>query len=114
MKFHANDVSASADGDYYQVIFEAVADAADVGSPYLLIQRQFEDPDGGRCYVETHDEKYIGHFHVGRIDFSPSRILLEIDRATANVVEVTFAIASSEFERVARVVGIISGAIEAP
>ncbi len=89
-------------------------DAVDPERPYLLIQRQFEDPDGGVCYVETHDETYIGHFRVRRIDFSPSRILLEIDRPKANVVEVTFAIGSSEFKRVARVVDIISGAIEAP
>jgi len=112
--FHANHVSASADGDYYQVLFEAREDAGDPGSPYLVIQRQFEDPDGGRCYVETHDEKYIGHFRVRRLDLSPSRIVLEIDRPKANVVEVTFALASSDFRRVARVVDIISGAIEAP
>jgi hypothetical protein len=112
--FHANHVSVSADGDYYQVMFEATKDAIDPERPYLIIQRQFEDPDGGVCYVETHDETYIGHFRVRRIDFSPSGILLEIDRPKANVVEVTFAIESSEFKRVARVVDIISGAIEAP
>jgi len=114
VQFHANHVSASADGDYYQVLFEAVEDSTDPESPYLVIQRQFEDPDGGRCYVETHDENYIGHFRICRIDLSVSRILLEIDRPNANVVDVTFAIASSEFKQVARVVGIISGAIEAP
>jgi hypothetical protein len=27
-----------------------------------LIQRQFEDPDDNWCYIETHDEKYCGHF----------------------------------------------------
>jgi hypothetical protein len=113
MQFHANHVSASADGDYYQVLFAAVPDSSDPESPYLVIQRQFEDPNGGQCYVETHDENYIGHFRIRRIDFSISRILLEIDRPKANVVEVSFAIASSDFKQVARVVGIISGAIEA-
>lgn len=53
MKFHANHVSASIDGDYYQVLFEAKKDTSEFESPYLLIQRQFEDPDGGVCYVET-------------------------------------------------------------
>lgn len=114
MQFHANHVSASEDGDYYQVLFAAVPDSTDPESPYLIIQRQFEDPDGGRCYVETHDENYIGHFRVRRIDLAVSRILLEIDRPKANVVEVSFAITSSDFKQVARVVGIISGAIEAP
>lgn len=114
MQFHANHVSASADGDYYQVLFAAVPDSTHPESPYLVIQRQFEDADGGRCYVETHDANYIGHFRIRRMDLSASRILLEIDRPKANVVEVTFAIASSDFKQVARVVGIISGAIEAP
>src|SRR6266498_1524098 len=120
MRFRAKYVSASENGDYYQVMFEntdPAGDAADMDgpdSPYLLIQRQFEDPDGGRCYVETHDEGYIGHFRVRRIDFSVSRILLEIDRPKANVVEVTFGIASSDFKQIARVVGIISGAVEPP
>lgn len=114
VQFHANHVSASADGDYYQVMFEAAEDSSDPESPYLLIQRDFEDGDDSRCYVETHDENYNGHFRVRRIDFSPSRIVLEVDRPKANVVEVTFGIASADFEQVARVVGIISGAIEAP
>jgi hypothetical protein len=35
MQFHANHVSASADGDYYQVLFEAVEDSTDPESPYL-------------------------------------------------------------------------------
>jgi len=95
-------------------MFAAVRDSTDPASPYLVIQRQFEDLDGGRCYVETHDENYIGHFRIRRIDLSVSRILLEIDRPKANVVEASFAIASSDFKQVARVVGIISGAIEAP
>src|SRR6266508_5737212 len=51
--------------DYWQVGFEnrhAASDAADVHGPdssYLLIQRQFEDPDGGEGYLETHEEGYI-------------------------------------------------------
>ena len=58
MHFHANYVSTSVsgDGDYYQATFEAEQDTDDPDSPYLLIQRQFEDPDDDRCYIETHDE----------------------------------------------------------
>ena len=50
MRFRAKYVSASGNGDYYQVAFDnrdAASDATDVhgpASPYLLIQRQFEDP----------------------------------------------------------------------
>lgn len=115
MRFRAKYVSASESGDYYQVAFEnsdPAGDAADVdipGSPYLVIQRQFEDPDGGRCYVETHDEEYIGHFRLRSIEFSPSRLLLEIARDRKNRIEVIFDIGQSEFEEVQRVVDIIGG-----
>jgi hypothetical protein len=46
MHFHANYVSTSifGDGDYYEVTFQAEPDTDDPDSPYLLIQRQFEDP----------------------------------------------------------------------
>jgi hypothetical protein len=76
MRFRAKYVSASENSDYYQVVFEntdPAGNAADMDSPYLLIQRQFEDPDGGRCYVENHDEGYIGQFWLRSIEFSPSR-----------------------------------------
>ena len=55
MRFHAPSVSASADGDYYQLSFgplengEAEDDPYDVRGPYLIVQRQFEMPDQGRC-----------------------------------------------------------------
>ena len=115
MRFRAKYVSASENGDYYQVTFEntdPAGDAADVDgpdSPYLLIQRQFEDPDGGLCYVETHDEGYIGHFRLRSIEFSLSRLLLEIARNRNNRIEVIFDIGQSEFEEVQRVIDIISG-----
>ena len=76
MHFHANYVSTSVsgDGDYYQAMFEAEQDSDDPDSPYLLIQRQFEDPDDHWCYVETHDEKYCGHFLLRCVDFTPQKL----------------------------------------
>ena len=114
MRFSAKYASASENGDYYQVAFENTDPASDADvdgpdSPYLLIQRQFEDPDGGRCYVETHDEGYIGHFRLRSIQFSPSRLLVEIARDRNNRIEVIFDIGQSEFEEVRRVIDIISG-----
>jgi hypothetical protein len=73
MRLRAKYVSASENGDYYQVAFEntdQASDAADVDgpdSPYLLIQRQFEDPNGGQCYVETHDKNTSGIFVCVRL-----------------------------------------------
>jgi hypothetical protein len=35
------------------------------GAPYLIVQRQFEDAEGGVCYIETHDhDTYSGHFRL--------------------------------------------------
>jgi hypothetical protein len=74
MRFHAKYVSAAEAGDYYQVSFETedpgddATDPPGLDSPYLIIQRQFETPDGGRCYVETHDHGYVGHYRLKLID----------------------------------------------
>jgi len=80
MRFHANYVSTSVSGDYYHAMFEAEQDSDDVDSPYLLIQRQFEDPDDDWCYIETHDKNYIGHFHLRCVEFTPQNLSIEFDR----------------------------------
>ena len=67
--------SVFGDGDYYQATFEAEQDTDDPESPYLLIQRQIEDPDDDRCYIETHDENYRGHFLLRRVDFTPAEVV---------------------------------------
>jgi hypothetical protein len=112
MYFHANYVSTSVfgDGDYYQATLQAEQDT----SPYLLIQRQFEDPDDNRCYIEMHDEKYCGHFRLRRVDFTPQKLSIELDRPRNNLVSVTFAMAATEFAEASQVVKIISGEIEPP
>ena len=116
MHFHANYVSTSVfgDGDYFQALFEAEQDADDPDSPYLLIERQFEDPDDDRCYIETHDEKYCGHFLLRRVDFTPKKLSIELERQRDNFVSVTFAMAATEFAEASQVVKIISGEIEPP
>jgi hypothetical protein len=112
MRFHANHVSSSVSGDYYQAIFEAEEDTNDPNSPYLLIQRQFETSDGGRCYIETHDEKYIGHFLLRRVEFTPERLSIEFDRPSDNLVSVTFSMAVSDFEEASQVIKIISAEVD--
>ena len=116
MHFHANYVSTSVfgDGDYYQAMFEAEKDTDDPDSPYLLVQRQFEDPVDHRCYIETHDVKYCGHFLLRRFDFTPQKLSIELDRSRNNFVSVTFAMVETEFAEASQVVKIISGEIEPP
>ena len=115
MRFHAPHVSASANGDYYQLWLgpdESEAEDADpyeVRRTYLIVQRDFEMPDGGRCYIETENESYIGHFSLRLIELSPTRLSFEIVRKNNNHVDVSFALDPSEFEEVRRIAEIIFG-----
>ena len=117
MKFHANYVSASEAGDeYFQVSFDTEApsdddfDLSGPAHPYLLVQRQFEDDDGGVCYIETCDhDNYTGHFRLRLIEFTPKRLAFEIARADLKYVEVTYDLDAKQFGEVQRVVQIIFG-----
>ena len=111
MRFHANDISTSVAGDYYQAMF-AGEDTDDPNTPYLIIQRQFEEPEDEACYIETHDEKYCGHFLVRRVEFTPQSLLVEFDRPSDNLISVTFRMAPPEFAEASQVMKIISGEIE--
>ena len=102
MKIRLDHASASESGDYSQVLFEDDGDGA-----YVLIQRQFEDDDGGLCYLESHDETYIGHFHVVRAALDRHRFRLELRRQEAAEVEVTFETTDQNYNEVARVMRIM-------
>ena len=113
MRFHAKYVSAAEAGDYYQVSFETedpgddATDPPGPDSPYLIIQRQFEMPDGGRCYVETHDHGYVGHYRLKLIAFSPTHLVVAIESKSDTHVEVTYALDAAEFNEVQRVMNMI-------
>jgi len=115
VQFHAASVTVSADGDYYQLFLGPAesekegADAHEVIGPYLIVQRDFEMPDDGLCYIETHDEGYIGHFRVRLADLSRTHLAFDIVRKTNNHVEVSFVLHASELVEVQRIAEIIFG-----
>lgn len=109
MKTRLDCVSASQSGDYYQVLFEAEKDG---DGAYLLIQRQFEDPDGGLCYLETHDEDYIGHFKVVRATLDRKRLYLELGRKEGADVEVTFKTTDQNYDDVERIMRMMIPCLE--
>src|SRR5438477_7096382 len=76
MQFHANHVSTSVsgDGDYYQAMFQAEQDTDDPDSPYLFIQRQFEDPDDHWCYIEAH-RKILRSFSITPRPFHATEVV---------------------------------------
>lgn len=104
MKIGLERVSATENGDYYQVIFET---ASAEGEPYVLIQRQFEEPDGGVCYVETHDMDYIGHARVAHASLSRDRFRLRLRRREAAEIEVKFNSARPSYREVVRIMRIM-------
>ena len=60
-QFQCKHLSSSEAGDYLQVMF---AETREVDDIYLRIQRQFEFPDHGKCYVETNDPDSSGHYLI--------------------------------------------------
>ena len=117
MKFYAKHVSvAEFDDQYFEVSFDSEPpsdDDFDLSEPevaYLIVQRQFEDDDGGVCYLETHDhDVYAGHFRLRLIEFTPTRLAFEIARAKDKYVEVTYELDAKQFDEVQRIVYIVFG-----
>lgn len=105
MEVELKHVSAVEDGDYFQIAFDA--DEDDNDGPYILIQRQFEDRDGGQCYVETHDARYCGHVRVKRAVLSRNTLVLELNRKHASRIHVTFIATEGEFDELTRVIQIM-------
>ena len=114
MKLHARYVTVSDfDDQYFEVSFGNERPAADYDPdapvrPYVLHQRQFEDEDGGVCYLETHDpDRYAGHLRLRLVEFTPTCLAFEIDRPQDRLVEVTFRLGARRFREVQRLVSII-------
>jgi hypothetical protein len=117
VRFRAKHVSiGEAGGEYFQVSFDNEdpsdddLDLSPPDQPYLLVQRQFEDDDGGVCYIETLDHDiYTGHYRLRLIEFTPTRLAFEIVRKDHKYVEVTFDLNAKRFSEIKRIVHIIFG-----
>ena len=116
MKLHARYVTVSDfDEQYFEVSFGNEHPAADYDPdapirPYVLLQRQFEDDDGGVCYLETHDpDRYADHLRLRLFEFTRTRLAFEIDRPKDQLVEVTYRLGPRRFLEAQRTVNIIFG-----
>jgi hypothetical protein len=115
MQFVARKVSVSFSGDYYQATFDSEdrhddwADSLDQPEPYVLVQRQFEFLEGGRCYIESHDEQYIGHFMLKLVEFSRTRLAFEIARRDNRFVEISLILTATEFEESRSIIEVLFG-----
>ena len=97
-------VSATEAGEGFQVLFETVPDS-DEG--YVLVQRHFEFPDGGECYVETEDREFCGHFRIRRAYLSRNRLQIAFGKRPERKIAVLFDATDSVYTEVKRVLYIM-------
>ena len=111
MRINSQHVTASeAGGEYFQVFF---AEQDEGEGPYLLIQRGFEYDDKeppDPCYVETHDERFIGHFESMKAELSRNRFVLRLPPPLAETIDVRFTTSGENFWEIKRILRIILGA----
>ena len=103
MRLNCKYVSTSEAGDYFQVLFEKESDDKE----YFLIQRQFEFPDGGKCYIETQGEDYIGHYKIRKSTISPKRFYVKIQRRQDSDITINFNTSTKNFNEIKRVLKIM-------
>ena len=115
MQLYAKKISSTASGDYYQVLLDTdgsddeLLDPFEQSAPYLMVQRQFEFSDGGKCYIESDIDEFKGHFKLKLIEFSPTRLAFEIARLNHNHVEVNFALTAAKYEEALPIIEVIFG-----
>jgi len=91
---------ASSGGEYFQVSFEAKKDSEemeDSEGAYFLIQRQFESHDGGRVYVESHEQMLCGHYKIRNAELGRDVFRLEIICQPLETVQIRFQAGSTRY-----------------
>ncbi|PWQ96610.1 hypothetical protein [Leucothrix pacifica] len=113
-EFDFKKASISIEGDYYQVLFHDDLDAED--EPYFMIQAQFEVPDRGECYFESHREELIGHNRAISASLSKNVFRVSYGQQRTNNVLVRFSEIDDGYDRLVsaltRMIPIISMEIE--
>ncbi len=115
IQFHAQEVFATASGDYYQLYLgpvEAEDDRRDPfrpQGPYVQIQREFEFADDSGCNFETENEELCGHFPLRLIELTSTQLVFDVVDGEVDRVDVSFALTLTEFEEVRRIAEIVFG-----
>ncbi len=94
--FKFKTVSATKAGDYYQVMFHNDQDTDD--EPYFMIQSQFEFPDDGECYFESHTEELIEHCKAKSVSLSINKINLSYGEELHHEVEIEYDLHGTDFQ----------------
>ena len=72
-----------------------------------LIQRHFEFPDGGKCYLETEVREFCGHFRIRSANLSRNRFQIAFGNAPVKRIGVLFSATDSVYAEVKRVLQIM-------
>ena len=109
MKLKCKRASASeAGGEMFQVLFEVNPEQED--GPYVLIQRAWLEEEEGAAspyYVETHEERLIGHYSTLEAELSRNWLILRLPPPTDETIEIDFTTSERDFQEIRHVLGII-------
>ena len=89
-------ISQTIAGDYYQVLFHDGLDRED--EAYFMIQAQFDFPDGGECYFESHREELTGHNRQISASLSKNVLRITYGQQPTRNVEVRFSTTDDEYD----------------
>jgi hypothetical protein len=109
IEFQAQDVSYSQDlefREYFQVLLK---EQDEPGVKYVLLQRQFEIPDGGRCYFECDQIERSGSRVIRKAKLSRDRFEIEVPGEDGEKWVVKFELDDRRYEELKEVLGIILG-----
>ena len=96
-------VAVSSSGDeYFQVVFQ---EADDSDEAYFLLQRQFEDDDGGHFYVECPHTPLGGHLKIRRAALGRDVLRLEFSGHPAETIR--FAASDGRFKELKPILSIM-------
>jgi hypothetical protein len=103
-EFCCKHVSVSEVEDGFQVLFEKTPGCDE---EYVLVQRHFEFPDGGKCYLETDDREFSGHFRFRDAQLSRNRFQMVFGIRPVREITVFFEATDSAYTEVQRVLQIM-------
>jgi hypothetical protein len=107
IEFQAQDVSYSENlegREYFQVLFEKKDEA---GEKYVLLQRQFEIPDGGVSYFECDEIERSGSHIFRKTKLRRDRFEIEVPGEDGGKWAVGFDLDDRRYEALKEVLSII-------
>ena len=103
-EFCCEHVSVSEVGNGFQVLFEKTPSGEE---GYVLAQRHFKFPDGGKCYLETDDPEFCGHYCFRSARLSRNRFQMVFGIGPVREITVFFKATDSAYVEIQRVLQIM-------